>query len=47
VEQGEKPWPDGGVTPGRTVLPQPTNLGNGMVYVNPTCPASSSGRPSP
>jgi hypothetical protein len=47
VEQGEKKWPDGGVTPGRTVLPQPSTVDGKFSYIQPTCPAAASGKPSP
>ena len=48
VEQGEKPVPGGGgYTGGHTVLPQPTTIDGKFSYVQPTCPASASGTPSP
>jgi hypothetical protein len=48
VEQGEKPVPGGGgYTGGHTVLPHPTTLDGHFTYLNPTCPASASDKPSP
>jgi hypothetical protein len=47
VEQGEKTWPGGGTTGGHTVLPRPTNLGDGLVYVQPACPPGATPEPSP
>ena len=47
VIQGEEPYPWGGHSMGDQILPRPTSLDGHFTSLNPTCPSSASGPPSP
>jgi hypothetical protein len=47
VVQGEKSQPGGGHTMGNIIIPLRTTVDGTVRRVNPTCPATASGKPSP